>query len=79
MGCIGYELCLGRRLAGNRFLLKQHIAEGRKSTQPLEEVIESIPSRFGTSVRNIIKACLAWEPEERCTADQLRDYILENR
>jgi serine/threonine protein kinase len=76
LGCIGYELCIGKKLAGNRELLKRHIYEGRKNPQPLEDLITSIPSRFGTEVREIIRACLTWDPQRRCTAVELRTYLL---
>lgn len=76
LGCIGYELCLGRKLAGNRDLLKQHVANGKKDPRPLNELIESIPPRFSVDVRSIIKACLAWDPKGRCTAIDLRGYLL---
>ena len=78
VGCIGYELCLGRKLAANRALLEQHIRTGRLNPQTLEHLINSIPPRFGNEVRNIIRACLVWEHMRRCSAVQLRDYILQH-
>jgi serine/threonine protein kinase len=77
VGCIGYELCLGQKLAGNRPLLKLHIANGQGNPKLLEDMIATIPPRFGDKVREAIRACLAWEPGRRCSAVQLRDFLLQ--
>jgi serine/threonine protein kinase len=75
-GCIGYELCLGRKLAGNRPLLKQHISRGGQNPATLETLIASVPARFGEVVRNVLRGCLAWEPANRCSAAALQEYLL---
>lgn len=78
MGCIGYELCIGTKLAGNRQLLKQHIAEGQKTSEFLNLLIANIPStRFGDGVRIVIRSCLQWDSKNRHTAAELRDYLLQ--
>jgi serine/threonine protein kinase len=77
VGCIGYELCLGLRLAGNRPLLKKHINNGQGNPKTMEALIASIPQRFGDKVRKTIRACLEWEPTQRCPANELRDFLLQ--
>lgn len=78
IGCIGYELCVGGGLAGNQRLLPEHelhIRNGGQDPQTLEVLIATIPATFGQVVRNALRACLAWNPNMRCSAAELRDYI----
>lgn len=75
VGCIGYELCLGKKLADNGELLDYHVNKGRINTDALDTLISSIPERFGEDVRAIIRECLQWNPQKRCPADILRDHI----
>jgi serine/threonine protein kinase len=80
IGCIGYELCLGQRLSENRALLTAHRENGDNNANTLDALVGSIdPRRFGYPVRLVLYKCLQWHPHARCTATQLRDYILENR
>jgi serine/threonine protein kinase len=71
VGCIGYEMCLGQQLShhNNRLAIDNHIQGG-----PLDFAqIDS--QRFGAEVKYIIGECLQWNPSQRCTAFQLREYI----
>ena len=77
VGCIGYELCIGRKLSENRQELQQHIWYGQPDNTRLEAIIAVIPPRFGNEVRDVIRSCLAWNPAQRGTAAALRTYILQ--
>jgi serine/threonine protein kinase len=77
VGCIGYELCLGKKLANHGELLENHINRGNINRGTLDSLISSIPERFGEHVRTIIQECLRWIPQERCPARDLRDYVVK--
>ena len=76
VGCIGYELCLGKKLADNGELLEEHINKGDINRGTLDTLIANIPERFGENVRTIIRECLQWTPQRRCPADLLRDHLV---
>jgi serine/threonine protein kinase len=80
VGCIGYELCLGQKLSlENRGLLKAHRTDGGRNPGTLAALLADVHPRFGEPVRRILSLCLNWDPSQRCTALQLRDFILQNR
>jgi serine/threonine protein kinase len=71
VGCIGYELGMGKKLEGNRHDIDRHIIEG--FLKPLDQSL--VHGRFGLQVRSIIESCLQWDPTKRCTALQLQKHI----
>jgi serine/threonine protein kinase len=76
VGCIGYELCLGRKLSEYRQHLKEHVEKGQLDITHLNTIIADVPPRFGNGVRQVIRSCLTWNPAHRATAAALRTYIL---
>ena len=70
LGCIGYEMCIAQQLSHghNREPISTFI-----SGEPLD--LSQIDVRFSEQVKYIIEQCLQREPNRRCTALQLRDYI----
>lgn len=77
VGCIGYEICLGKKLVDNGELLDNYILKGDNDPGTLDKLISSIPERFGEDVRTIIRECLRWTPQRRCPANLLRDHLLD--
>lgn len=75
VGCIAYEICLGKKLVDNGELLDDYILKGDNDPGTLEKVLSSIPERFGEDVRTIIRECLRWTPGRRCSAQGLRDHL----
>lgn len=72
VGVIGYEICLGQDLNS----VSQSFQEIKNyiNGQPLN--LWRIPSRFSSSVHQIIQTCMAMEPLHRFTADGLRQFIV---
>ena len=70
VGCIGYELCLGSQLSHgfNRGPIDNLVRGGYLD-------LSAIDQRFGGELRYIIGQCLQHDPNSRCTAVQLREYI----
>jgi serine/threonine protein kinase len=70
LGCIGYEMCIAQQLSHgrNREPISTFIAG-----KPLD--LSHLDSRFSDHVKYIIEQCLQREPTDRCTAQQLIDYI----
>lgn len=71
VGCIGYELAIGRRLAENEQKISRQATIG--GPEPFD--LSDVPEMFGSHVRTVIQSCLNWYPNQRCTAVQMRDYI----
>ena len=70
LGCIGYEMCIAQQLSHrhNREPINTYISGGSLD-------LSQIDSRFSDQVKYIIEQCLQREPNDRCTALQLRDHI----
>jgi Ca2+-binding EF-hand superfamily protein len=62
LGCCVYYLASGKEIC---------LREDGSFPKPLEEMLLAIPARFGTPLKNIIRACLCLHPEERPTARQV--------
>lgn len=75
VGCIGYELCIGQKLADNRQDLQNYVEHGESSPVHLDHLMVNIPRRFNNNVHEIIRACLYWDPQQRCSAVNLRNHI----
>ena len=75
VGCIGYELCLGRKLAENNDALEEYIVAVEGDSKAINTLLASIPQRFGSPVHEIIRECLKWDPRRRCSAEEVRDYL----
>ena len=75
VGCIGYEMCTGKRLShtqGRRVIDAQRLKDyGQKID------ISDIPHTFGQYVSVVITKCLTFRPSSRPSAGKLRDYILQ--
>lgn len=76
VGCIGYELCLGRRLAENNQALEAYIRDASRDPEAINSLLATIPERFGALVGAVIRECLRWNPYRRCPADALRQFLL---
>ena len=71
VGCIGYEMCLGLKLAFEAEWFQE--IEAHVEGKPLN--LSRIPERFSKNVNDIIQACMEWEPKKRITAAKLAEYI----
>ena len=71
VGVIGYEISVGRELSAH----SDHFQEIRKylEGQPLN--LHRIPPRFSQTVHQIIHTCMAIDPMQRFTANDLRNFI----
>lgn len=77
VGCIAYEICLGRKLAETNEALQAYIKTGQGDPSSIDRVLATVPERFGRPVREVIKACLHWDPERRPKADDVRRYLVD--
>jgi eukaryotic-like serine/threonine-protein kinase len=68
LGCMAYEMCIAQQLSHNRQVIYDYISGGSLN-------LSQIDQSFGTPVRDIIEKCLERDPEKRCTALDLRNYI----
>jgi serine/threonine protein kinase len=69
VGCIGYEMCIGRQLSYNRQAIDNVIEGGELDLSDVDDDI------YGDEIKGIIRECLQRNPDDRCSARQLRDYI----
>lgn len=79
-GCIGYELCTGRRLPHTRGLgvadiLQQHQNDNMEMYAREIDLSEISTNVFGGYVLYVIKRCLAWDPLQRPSAAQMRENV----
>lgn len=72
IGCIGYEMCIAQQLshANNREAINNVI-----NGETLD--LSHLDQRFGDQVKYIIEKCLERDPNERWTATDMRDYLVE--
>lgn len=75
VGCIGYELCVGKKLAENFQPLEDYMASAKRDTNAIDVLLDTVPGRFNKSVRDVIIACLKINPRQRCQASDLRQYL----
>lgn len=75
VGCIGYELCIGRKLAESSQPLEDYMASAKRDANAINVLLNTIPSRFSKPVREVITACLEINPRQRCQASDLRQYL----
>ena len=75
VGCIGYELCMGKKLGENNEALKDYIHDAKQNQDAIRILLANILPRFSQLVRGVIRECLKWNPKERCTAEQVQDYL----
>jgi serine/threonine protein kinase len=79
VGCIGYELCVGQKLATNSQHLENYRESGDSSPVLLNHLMNNVPTRFSSDINRIIRTCLSWDPQQRCSAVNVRDYIRQLR
>jgi len=68
VGCVLYELCTGKLLVYNDFVLGKEVA---KNPQFVNNIMEKIPSCYSKALRTIIKRLLSADPNKRPRADDL--------
>jgi serine/threonine protein kinase len=78
VGCIGYELCIGKKLAENNDALEDYIRNVRRNPDAIRILLATIPPRFSGPVHAVIRECLRWDPNKRCGADDVRRFLLEH-
>jgi serine/threonine protein kinase len=71
VGCIGYEMGVGRSLSENGQYINRHIVEGTMSRL----TIPDFPEGLGPEARYVIENCLRWDSNQRCSAENLHSYI----
>jgi serine/threonine protein kinase len=78
VGCIGYELCIGKKLADNNEPLEDYIRDVKRNPDAYKALLANIPPRFGQVVHDVIRECLRWDPGRRCSANDVRQHLLRN-
>lgn len=69
VGCIGYEMCIARQLSYNRYAIDSVIGGEELDLSEVDD------QTYGDDIKNIIRRCLQRNPDDRCSARQLRDHI----
>jgi Ca2+-binding EF-hand superfamily protein len=59
LGCSVYYLATGKEIC---------LRQDGSFPSPLEEMLLAVPARFGTPIRDVVRACLQLHPEDRPTA-----------